>query len=58
MINLELTREQAISLLLLIDREQDVYSTDHTAPARIVYLREVLDNLDGALDSAPSSVEA
>ena len=33
MINLELTREQAISLLLLIDREQDVYSTDHTGVA-------------------------
>ena len=30
MINVELTREEAISLLLLIDREQELYATDHT----------------------------
>ena len=58
MINVELTREEAISLLLLIDREQELYSTDHTCPARIAYLREVCAKIDATLDSAPSSVEA
>ena len=45
MINVELTREEAISLLLLIDREQELYSTDHTCPARVAYLREVWPRL-------------
>ena len=51
MINLELTREQAISLLLLIDREQADYTTGAACPARIVYLREVLAQLDSDLDA-------
>ena len=51
MINLELSREQAISLLLLIDREQALYATDHTCPARVVYLREVAAQLDADLDA-------
>ena len=51
MINLELSREQAISLLLLIDREQSLYSTDATCPARVTYLREVLAQLDADLDA-------
>ena len=57
MINVELTREEAISLLLLIDREQELYSTDHTCPARIAYLREVCAKIDATLDTVPSSID-
>ena len=61
MINLELTQQQAVAVLLLIDREQTLYAVGDTAPARVTLLREVLAQLDFALDnadSAPSSVEA
>lgn len=61
MIYLNLTREQAVALLLLMDREQELYSTDHTCPARVQYLRQAIATLDAALDAAdnaPSSVEA
>ena len=51
MINLELTREQAISLLLLIDRECADYTTGPATPARITYLREVVAQLDTDLDA-------
>ena len=58
MINIELSPEQAIHVLLLIDREQALYATDATCPARVAQLREVSALLDSALDSAPSCVEA
>lgn len=58
MINIELSPEQAIHVLLLIDREQALYSTDHTCPERVAQLREVCALLDTALDNAPSSVES
>ena len=51
MINLELSREQAISLLLLIDRECADYTSGPACPARITFLREVVAQLDTDLDA-------
>ena len=61
MINLELTQQQAVAVLLLIDREQELYAVGDTAPTRVELLREVLAQLDFALDNAdtaPCSVES
>ena len=49
MINFEVSADQAISLLLLIDREQSAYSTDDTCPQRVVLLRELAAELDTKL---------
>lgn len=57
MINIELSPEQAIHVLLLIDREQALYATDATCPARVAQLREVSALLDSALDNAPACLE-
>ena len=51
MINLELTREQAISLLLLVERECADYTTGPATPARITFLRELVAQLDTDLDA-------
>ena len=61
MINLELTQQQAVAVLLLIDREQELYATGDTCPRRVELLREVMAQLDFALDNAdtsPCSVES
>ena len=52
MIDISLTKEDAIALLLLIDREQSIYTTDPTCtPASVVRLRAILNELDTKLDT-------
>ena len=47
MIDISLTKEDAIALLLLINREQSIYTTDLTCtPASVVRLRAILNDLD------------
>lgn len=51
MINLDLTKEQAIAFLMMLEKEQDGYTYDPVCvPARIVAIRALMVELDGKLD--------
>ena len=50
MIKLELTSDEAINLLLILNRECQMYTTGGAAPKRIVDLRSVVSKIDSRLD--------
>ena len=50
-LNVSLTGEEAINLLLLVNRECELYTTGAAAPQRIVNLRSVVSKIDSQLDS-------
>lgn len=54
MIELSLTKEQAIALLLLGNADCSLYGTEHV-PARVVALRAVVAELDEKLDALVAS---
>ena len=49
-LNVTLSAEEAINLLLLLNRECELYTHGAAAPARIVDLRAVVSQLDSSLD--------
>ena len=49
-LNVELTGEEAINLLLLLNRECELYTHGAAAPQRIVDLRSVVSKIDSQLD--------
>ena len=49
-LNVTLSAEEAINLLLLLNRECELYTLGAAAPARIVDLRAVVSKLDSSLD--------
>ena len=49
-LNVTLSAEEAINLLLLLNRECELYTHGSAAPARIVDLRAVVSKLDSSLD--------
>ena len=52
MIDLQLTKEQAIAFLMMLEREQTGYTFDPVCvPPRIVAIREMMAVLDGKLDA-------
>jgi hypothetical protein len=52
MINLELTKEQAVAMLLMLVDEQTGYTEDPVCvPARIVEIRSMIADLDAKLDA-------
>ena len=60
MINLELTKEQAVAMLLMLVSEQNGYTHDPVCvPSRIVEIRAMIADLDAKLDAlvAESSVK-
>ena len=50
-LNVTLTGEEAINLLLLLNRECELYTTGAAAPQRIVDLRSVVSKIDSQLDA-------
>jgi len=51
MIKVEVTPEQAVALLMMLEAEQKDYTTDPTCtPTRIVAIRELMTVLDKKLD--------
>lgn len=57
MIDLSLTQEQAVAALLSLAREIEGYTEGPTAPQRVVLIREVLAQLDAALDEVVTQEE-
>ena len=49
-LKVELTGEEAINLLLLLNRECELYTHGDAAPQRIVDLRSVVSKIDSQLD--------
>ena len=49
-LKVSLTGEEAINLLLLLNRECELYTTGAAAPQRIVDLRSVVTKIDSQLD--------
>ena len=54
MIELSLTKEQAIALLILGNTDCSLYGTEHV-PTRVVALRAVVAELDAKLDELVAS---
>ena len=55
MIDLSMTKEQAVAVLLLINREQALYSRDPSVvPLRVTYLRDLMETIDQKLDDLVS----
>ena len=53
MIDLSISKEEAVALLLLVDREQSIYTKDPTCtPASVVALRSLMAQLETALEAA------
>lgn len=51
MIDLQITKDQAIAFLMMLEREQDGYTYDPVCvPPRIVAIRELMALLDSKLD--------
>ena len=58
MIDLSLTQEQAVAILLLINREQGIYSQDPAVcPSRVLELRNVMFEIDAKLDEVVTQEE-
>ena len=50
MIDLNITADQAIALLMLIEHETKMYTTGPACPARVTRLRELNTIIDGKLE--------
>ena len=51
MIKLELNKEEAVAMLLMLVQEQKDYTHDPTCcPARIVHIRNMIDDIDKQLE--------
>ena len=56
MIKLELTGEEAINAMLLLNRECELYTKTGAVPPRIADLRSVIAKLDALLDDHYNTV--
>ena len=56
MIKLELTGEEAINALLVLNREASLYSEGPATPQRVIELRSVISKLDALLDDHYNTV--